>query len=76
MPKTRARLGVSQTSSATMPYGSGPKPDKKYFKQAYQVYSMFWGIKFGLIDAKNVKKIDKPWSMEDLVSKMVDCCRE
>ena len=50
--------------------------DKKYFKQAYQVYSMFWGIKFGLIDAKNVKKIDKPWSMEDLVSKMVDCCRE
>ena len=50
--------------------------DKKYFKQAYQVYSMFWGIKFGLIDAKNVIKIDKPWSMEDLVSKMVDCCRE
>lgn len=50
--------------------------DKKYFKQAYQVYSMFWGIKFGLIDAKNVKKIDKPWSMEDLVTKMVDCCRE
>ena len=28
------------------------------------------------IDAKNVKKIDKPWTMEDLVSKMVDCCRE
>jgi len=50
--------------------------DKKYFKMAYQVYSMFWGIKLGLIDAKNVKKIDKPWTMEDLVSKMVDCCRE
>ncbi len=50
--------------------------DKKYFKQAYQVYSMFWGIKFGLVDAKNIKKIDKPWSMEDLVTKMVDCCRE
>jgi rhamnogalacturonyl hydrolase YesR len=50
--------------------------DKKYFAQAYQVYSLFWGIKFGLVDAKNVKKIDKPWTMEDLVTKMVDCCRE
>ncbi len=50
--------------------------DKKFFKMAYQVYSMFWGIKFGLIDAKNVTKIDKPWTMEDLVTKMVDCCRE
>ena len=50
--------------------------DKKYFSQAYQVYSLFWGIKFGLVDAKNVKKIDKPWTMEDLVTKMVDCCRE
>lgn len=50
--------------------------DKKYFKQAYQVYSMFWGIKFSLINTKNIKKIDKPWSMEDLVTKMVDCCRE
>ncbi|MBI5358287.1 hypothetical protein HZB69_01500 [Candidatus Amesbacteria bacterium] len=50
--------------------------DKKYFQQAYQVYSLFWSIKFGLVDAKNVKKIDKPWTMEDLVTKMVDCCRE
>lgn len=50
--------------------------DKKYFQQAYQVYSLFWAIKFGLVDAKNIKKIDKPWTMEDLVSKMVDCCRE
>lgn len=50
--------------------------DKKYFQQAYQVYSLFWAIKFGLIDAKNIKKIDKPWTMEDLVTKMVDCCRE
>jgi rhamnogalacturonyl hydrolase YesR len=50
--------------------------DKKYFHQAYQVYSLFWGIKFGLIDTKNVKEIDTPWTMEDLVSKMVNCCRE
>lgn len=50
--------------------------DKKYFQQAYQVYSLFWGIKLGLVEASNVKKIDKPWTMEDLVTKMVDCCRE
>lgn len=52
--------------------------DKQYFKMAYQVYAMFWGIKLQLIDTKDVKQLDtkKPWSMEDLVTKMVDCCRE
>lgn len=52
--------------------------DKKYFKQAYQVYSLFWGIKLKLIDTKGIKTLDdkKPWTMEDLVTKMVDCCRE
>lgn len=65
------------TTMRLMEVGTKTK-DKKYFKQAYQVYSLFWGIKLKLIDTKGVKELknNKPWSMEDLVTKMVDCCRE
>ncbi len=66
------------------------KPDeaKQMFRNAYKVYSLFWGLRLKLIDLSNVKKIpdgalnrkDKNpngrMSFEDIVSKLVDCCDE
>jgi hypothetical protein len=53
---------------------------KKMFAMAYKVYTLFWGIRLKLIDLKGISK--KPssnqseWSYEDIVSKLVDCCKE
>ncbi len=51
---------------------------KQMFADAYKIYSLFWAVRLKLLNLKNVKKIEntKPWSYEDLVTKMVDCCRE
>ncbi|MBI5220593.1 MAG: hypothetical protein HY978_02010 [Candidatus Liptonbacteria bacterium] len=62
------------------------------FDQAYRIYALFWGIRLKLIDLAGVKKIDdgqlnihdtagtdqphKPWSYQDIVEKLVDCCDE
>jgi len=48
------------------------------FSQAYKVYSLFWALRLKLINTKNVKKTPDPkqWSYEDLVTKLVDCCKE
>ncbi len=60
------------------------KKAKEVFDDAYSLFNMFWGIRLKLIDLKDVKaKIPelsennkKPWSMDDIMTKMVDCCRE
>lgn len=67
------------------------KPDeaKKMFDSAYRVYSLFWAVRFKVIDLNNVKKIpetvintadkvpaEKPWTYEEIVNKLVDCCNE
>lgn len=55
------------------------------FDAAYKVYNMFWGIRLKLIDLSKVKaknpgliesNADKPWDMDDIMSKLIDCCRE
>lgn len=62
-------------------YSQKKKDDaKKIFDNAYKVYSLFWAIRLKLIDLSGVKKKDepssKPMSYEDIVSKLVDCCKE
>lgn len=71
-------------------YSGGEREDaKKMFGNAYKVYSLFWALRLKLIDTKGVtrvedgalnvhdeKKSEKPWSFEDIVSKLVDCCDE
>ncbi len=65
------------------------KEAAEMFSMSYQVYSLFWALRLKLISAKNVKKIpdnqlnintksksDTPWSMSDIVTKLVDCCKE
>ncbi len=64
------------------------KESKDTFALAYEVYSLFWGIRLKLVSLEGVKKIDpnslsksapdvkKPWSMTDIVTGLVDCCKE
>ena len=52
---------------------------KEMFERAYKMYSMFWALRLKLVDTSGFKKIaasDKPWSFEDIVEKLVDCCDE
>lgn len=58
------------------------------FKKAYRLYSLFWGVRLKAIDASDVKSIrddqinskdpgtKQPWGYEDIVGKLVDCCKE
>lgn len=52
--------------------------DQKYFDLAYQVYSMFWAIRLKLITIPNIKKTatTQSWTLEDITTKLVDCCKE
>lgn len=52
---------------------------KDMFDRAYKTYSMFWALRLKLVDAAGFKKMaaeEKPWSYQDIVSKLVDCCDE
>jgi len=71
-------------------FSDGKKEEaKKTFDQAYHVYSLFWGLRLKLLDLGEVKAIgdeqlnrhDKkgektPWTTQDIVDKLVDCCKE
>lgn len=45
------------------------------FKRAYRTYSIFWALKLKLINVKEEKK-DSDARLEDLVTKLADCCKE
>jgi len=52
---------------------------KDMFDKAYKIYSLFWALKLKLVDASTIKKVEndgKPWTVEDLVTKLVNCCNE
>lgn len=70
--------------------GEGKKDEAKdMFAKAYKIYALFWGLRLKLINLSGVKKIKdgalnvhdektsgKPWTVEDIVEKLVDCCDE
>jgi len=52
---------------------------KEMFDKAYKIYSIFWALRLKLIDIPEFKKIaasEKPWTFEDIMDKLVDCCDE
>ena len=50
---------------------------KNVFEKAYRVYSIFWALKLKLITGNKIKTTAKGTSqLEDLVSKLADCCDE
>ena len=68
-------------------YSDGKQADaEEMFDKAYKMYSVFWALRLKLIDYSGFKEIaagdpsadkaGKPWTFEDIVNKMVDCCDE
>ncbi|KKR68310.1 MAG: hypothetical protein UU10_C0027G0003 [Parcubacteria group bacterium GW2011_GWF1_40_6] len=50
---------------------------KDMFEKAYQVYSIFWALKLELISGEKIKQTAKNSSqLEDLVTKLANCCDE
>lgn len=59
------------------------------FKKAYQIYSMFWLVRFKLLKASEADQLFKDklslngeqarepaWTKEDILNKLIDCCGE
>ena len=50
---------------------------KSMFEKAFKIYSIFWALKLKLINGQKIKKTAQGSSqLEDLVSKLADCCKE
>lgn len=49
------------------------------FSRAHKIYSLFWALRLKLIDVSGLKEMtreEKPWTLQDIVDKLVDCCDE
>jgi hypothetical protein len=64
----------------TKNYADGKVEDaKKVFAHANKVFGMFWALRLKLVSSKEVKTAvasEKPWTYEDIMNKLVDCCDE
>ncbi len=60
---------------------------KEIFDKAHEIYSLFWALKLKLINISGIKETatkesirqaqdGQPWTLEDIVDKLVDCCDE
>lgn len=50
---------------------------KDIFAKAYKMYSIFWALKLELVTGEHIKTMSKKSAtLEDLVSKLADCCDE
>ncbi len=52
---------------------------KEIYAKANEIYALFWALRLKLIDAAGFKKIaseEKPWTLQDITNKLVDCCDE
>lgn len=52
---------------------------REMFDRAHKTYSMFWALRLKVIDPSGFKKVaaaEKPWTYQDIVNKMLDCCDE
>ncbi len=59
---------------------SGKKGEAKdMFDRAYKMFTLFWGLRLKLLDTKNLQhaaKEEQPWTLQDIMNKLVDCCDE
>lgn len=49
------------------------------FKHAHKLWTIFWALRLKLIDTAGLKKAadqNKPWTLQDIMNKLVDCCDE
>ncbi|HAS80933.1 MAG: hypothetical protein UR25_C0001G0033 [Candidatus Nomurabacteria bacterium GW2011_GWE1_32_28] len=60
--------------------GDGKTEDaKQMFTFAYKVYNLFFGLRLKIInipDIKNNLEAEKPMTFDDIMGKLVDCCKE
>ena len=60
--------------------GDGKKTQAQdMFARARKTWTLFWALRLKLIDTAGFKQVaarDKPWSLQDIVDKLVDCCDE
>ncbi len=49
---------------------------KDVFQKAYRIYATFWAVRLKITDLPKIKDVKKPWTVEDIVNKLVDCCDE
>ena len=61
-------------------HGDGKKAEaQEMFGRARKTWTLFWGLRLKLIDTGGFRQVaakDKPWSLQDIVDKLVDCCDE
>jgi len=49
------------------------------FERAYRMYTMFWALRLKLVDTNGLRSEaakEKPWTMQDIVNRLVNCCDE
>ncbi len=52
---------------------------REIFGHAYKAYSLFWALRLKLIDASGFREVaaeEKPWTLDDIVKRLVNCCDE
>ena len=58
----------------------GKKADaQEMFEQAHKMFTMFFALRLKIVEVCDVKDManeEKPWTMKDIVNKLVDCCKE
>ncbi|MEI8175023.1 MAG: hypothetical protein WCG28_03680 [bacterium] len=60
--------------------GDGKTEDaQQMFSFAYKIFNLFFGLRLKIINIPEVKNsldAEKPMSFDDIMSKLVDCCKE
>lgn len=52
---------------------------QEMFKDAYEIYHLFWALRLKLIDISGMKKIgdrDIPKTKKEILDRLLDCCKE
>ena len=52
---------------------------KQMFDYAYKIFNLFFGLRLKIIstaDAKGTLEKEKPMTFDDIMAKLVDCCKE
>ena len=61
-------------------YSDGKRDEaKEIFGKAHEIYSLFWALRLKLIDTAGLKTVaakEQPWTLKDILNKLVDCCDE
>jgi hypothetical protein len=49
------------------------------FDYSYKLFSLFWALRLKLIDTAGLKQVaanEKPWTLQDIMNKLANCCDE